>query len=114
MSTSTFSSILRVSRCIPRHRLRVYSASSTGPNPTTRTPKVLSSCEAETVLKGVNYLKGQSPVVALPDEEYPEWLWNVLSPRIWPDDGPGGRADRAERRKANKQKIRDENFMSTQ
>ncbi|KAF7300694.1 DUF155 domain-containing protein [Mycena chlorophos] len=60
-------------------------------------PKILSVCEPETVIKGVNYLKGQGPVLARPDEEYPEWLWTLLQPRVWPDDGPGGRAERATR-----------------
>jgi len=73
-----------------------------------------SSCSPDTVINGVNYLKGQPPVVALPDEEYPEWLWSVLEPRVWPEDGPGGRAERAARRAENKRKIRDANFMKTQ
>ncbi|KAJ7770498.1 mitochondrial ribosomal protein L37-domain-containing protein, partial [Mycena metata] len=73
-----------------------------------------SSCVPDTVITGVNYLKDQPPVVALPDEEYPGWLWSVLDPRVWPDDGPGGRGERAARRAENKRKIRDRNFMSTQ
>ncbi|KAJ7207088.1 mitochondrial ribosomal protein L37-domain-containing protein [Mycena pura] len=75
---------------------------------------LLSSCEPGTILTGVNYLKGQPPVLALPDEEYPDWLWKVLEPRVWPDDGPGGRGERAERRAANKKRIKDANFMATQ
>ncbi|KAJ7096740.1 mitochondrial ribosomal protein L37-domain-containing protein, partial [Mycena belliarum] len=73
-----------------------------------------SSCPVDTVLAGANYLKGQPPVLALPDEEYPEWLWRVLEKREWPDDGPGGRGERAARRAANKARIRDANFMATQ
>ncbi|KAK7046653.1 mitochondrial ribosomal protein L37-domain-containing protein [Favolaschia claudopus] len=76
--------------------------------------KVPSSCATDTIITGANYLKGQSPVVALPDEEYPPWLWTVLEQRVWPDDGPGGRAERAARRKENKKRIQDANFMSTQ
>ncbi|KAH9484518.1 54S ribosomal protein L37, mitochondrial [Psilocybe cubensis] len=77
-------------------------------------PLSISSCAPDTVLKGVNYLKGQAPVVARPDEEYPPWLWNVLKPRVYEDDGPGGRKERMERRKANRQAIKDRNFMQTQ
>jgi len=66
------------------------------------------------VLKGVNYLKGQPPVVALADEAYPEWLWTVLKPKVYEDDGPGGKKERVERRKANRQAIKDRNFMQTQ
>ncbi|KAJ7237315.1 mitochondrial ribosomal protein L37-domain-containing protein, partial [Mycena haematopus] len=73
-----------------------------------------SSCRPDTVLTGVNYLKDQPPVLALPDEEYPSWLWTVLEERVWPDDGPGGRGERALRRKENRRRIQDANFMSTQ
>ena len=62
----------------------------------------------------MNYLKGQPPVVAQPDDVYPEWLWTVLTPTDYADDGPGGRKERAERRKANRQAIKDRNFMQTQ
>ena len=71
-------------------------------------------CPADTILPGINYLKGQSPVVALADEEYPEWLWTILQPKVLEDDGPGGKFERAKRRAANKQAIKDRNFMLTQ
>jgi large subunit ribosomal protein L54 len=34
---------------------------------------------AGTPLKGLNFLKDRQDPVALPDEEYPEWLWTVLA-----------------------------------
>lgn len=37
-----------------------------------------SSCPAGTVLNGLNYFKGKTDPVALPDHEYPEWLWTCL------------------------------------
>lgn len=37
-----------------------------------------SSCPAGTPLNGLNYFKGKSDPVALPDEAYPEWLWKCL------------------------------------
>ena len=73
-----------------------------------------SSCPEGTVLAGANYLKGQPPVTAKADEEYPEWLWTILSPKVYPDDGPGGKAERVKRRQERKQAIKDRNFMSTQ
>ena len=73
-----------------------------------------STCPADTILQGINYLKGQGPVVALADEEYPEWLWSVLEPKVLEDDGPGGKFERAKRRAANRQAIKDRNFMLTQ
>lgn len=73
-----------------------------------------SSCSADTVLTGVNYLKGQEPVLALPDDQYPEWLWTVLKPKVWPEDGPGGKAERVRRKMENQRRIKDRNFMQTQ
>ncbi|TRM59943.1 mitochondrial ribosomal protein L37-domain-containing protein [Schizophyllum amplum] len=70
-----------------------------------------SSCPADTILVGLNYLKGQPPVLAKPDEEYPEWLWTILEPKQHDDPR---KALRAKRRIETKQRIKDENFMSTQ
>jgi large subunit ribosomal protein L54 len=38
----------------------------------------LSSCPAGTTLNGLNYFKGKTDPVALPDEAYPSWLWKCL------------------------------------
>ncbi|KAI9744575.1 MAG: hypothetical protein M1818_002104 [Claussenomyces sp. TS43310] len=38
----------------------------------------VSSAPAGTSLKGLNFLKGRDDPVALPEEEYPEWLWRCL------------------------------------
>ncbi|KXL45486.1 hypothetical protein M433DRAFT_709 [Acidomyces richmondensis BFW] len=38
-----------------------------------------SSVPAGTVLKGLNFLKNHTDPVAMPDEDYPPWLWSVLS-----------------------------------
>ena len=73
-----------------------------------------SSCPEGTLLKGFNYLKGQAPILAKADEEYPPWLWTILRPKEYPDDGPGGKAERVARKKERQQAIKDRNFMSTQ
>lgn len=73
-----------------------------------------SSCPPGTVLTGLNYLKGQTQVVALPDEDYPPWLWKLLEPRKLADDGPGGKAEKMQLRKENRQRIRDQNLLKTQ
>jgi large subunit ribosomal protein L54 len=73
-----------------------------------------SSCAPNTILVGMNYLKDQPPVLALPDEEYPPWLWKLLDKSELPDDGPGGNAEKRRLRKENRQRIRDQNFMKTQ
>ena len=66
------------------------------------------------MLAGVNYLKNQPPVLALPDDEYPPWLWKLLEPKELPDDGPGGIAEKVRLRRENRSQIRDQNFMKTQ
>ncbi|KAF9736292.1 hypothetical protein PMIN06_008273 [Paraphaeosphaeria minitans] len=43
-----------------------------------KAPLVRSSVPAGTPLRGLNFLKDQQDPVALPDEEYPEWLWSIL------------------------------------
>lgn len=87
----------------------IHPASESIPAATPR-----SSCAPDTILTGANYLKGQPPVVSLADDAYPEWLWDVLKPKVYEDDGPGGKKERMERRKANRQSIKDRNFMQTQ
>ncbi|THH15517.1 hypothetical protein EW146_g4975 [Bondarzewia mesenterica] len=72
-----------------------------------------SMCSANTVLAGVQWLKGQPPVLALADEEYPPWLWTLLEKKELPDDGPGGKAEKVRLRRENRQRIRDQNFMKT-
>ena len=74
----------------------------------------MSTCRPNTPLVGVNYLKDQEEVLALPDEEYPPWLWDLLKPKVLPDDGPGGKAEKVRLRKENRARIREQNFMKTQ
>ncbi|KAH7399482.1 mitochondrial ribosomal protein L37-domain-containing protein [Pyrenochaeta sp. MPI-SDFR-AT-0127] len=42
------------------------------------TPLVKSSIPAGQPLKGLNFLKNAQDPVALPDDEYPAWLWTIL------------------------------------
>lgn len=71
-----------------------------------------SSCVADTVLVGINYLKGQPPVLALKDEEYPAWLWTITQAKPIPDDGPGGKGEKMRMRQENKKRIKEHNFMA--
>jgi large subunit ribosomal protein L54 len=52
-------------------------------------PLVKSSIAAGTPLKGLNFEKNKTDPVALPDEEYPEWLWTILSRQEKSSDGVG-------------------------
>ncbi|OBZ65759.1 hypothetical protein A0H81_14294 [Grifola frondosa] len=64
-------------RCLPR---RCYATEAKA----AEEPEVVvakSSCPENTILTGVNYLKGQQPVLALADDQYPPWLWTLLQPK---------------------------------
>lgn len=37
-------------------------------------------------MKGLNYFKGKDDLVALKEEEYPEWLWRCLDVKEKEDD----------------------------
>ena len=74
----------------------------------------MSSCAPNTILTGLNYLKDQPPVLAMTDDQYPPWLWDLLKPRVYPDDGPGGRGEKMKLREANRQRIKEQNFLKTQ
>ncbi|OAL07340.1 hypothetical protein IQ06DRAFT_322318 [Phaeosphaeriaceae sp. SRC1lsM3a] len=52
-------------------------------------PLVKSSIPAGTPLKGLNFEKNKQDPVALPDEEYPEWLWTILSRQEKASEGVG-------------------------
>lgn len=67
-------------------------------------------------MPGLAWLKGQAPVVALADEEYPPWLWTILEPRKYTEEEmkPGGQGFKAQMRKERRAKIRLSNFMKTQ
>lgn len=75
-----------------------------------------STCAKDTVMPGLAWLKGQAPVVALADEEYPSWLWTILEPRKYTEEEmqPGGIGYKAKLRKERRTKIRLDNFMKTQ
>ncbi|KAG6332020.1 hypothetical protein ID866_7066 [Astraeus odoratus] len=72
-------------------------------------PIPLSSCPAGTVLTGLNYLKGQQPVLAMADADYPAWLWSLAKQKSYGDDSAGGEAEKRRLRKENRQRLRDKN-----
>ncbi|KAI6040561.1 mitochondrial ribosomal protein L37-domain-containing protein [Pisolithus marmoratus] len=73
----------------------------------------ISSCPAGTVLSGLNYLKGQPPILAMPDEDYPTWLWDLTNPKKKrheaEDAGSGSDAEKRRLRRENRQLLRDKN-----
>ncbi|CAE6436105.1 unnamed protein product [Rhizoctonia solani] len=78
--------------------------------PTSTSSKApISSCPANTNLTGLAWLKGQPPVLALEDSEYPAWLWTLLD-----EKKPGDGTSKPERRKQNRDRIKLQNFMKSQ
>lgn len=57
--------------------------------------KLQSSIPGGTELKGLNYIKGAPPLLAKEDDEYPEWLWTLLTPKSSAMDGQLGKGDLA-------------------
>jgi large subunit ribosomal protein L54 len=57
------------------------------------TPLVKSSIPAGTPLKGLNFEKNKQDPVALPDDEYPAWLWTILQGPATAGDGAAGQGD---------------------
>jgi len=63
------------------------------------------------VLKGVNFLKGREDTLALPEEDYPEWLWKCLDTEKEGGDDESFEGDefsksKKQRRAAAKRKIK--------
>ncbi|KAI9139135.1 mitochondrial ribosomal protein L37-domain-containing protein, partial [Paraphysoderma sedebokerense] len=70
-----------------------------------------SSVPAGTVLTGLNFLKDGKDPVALPDSEYPSWLWSLLDPpkRTWTEEEK--LTDKKYLKHVRKEKIRLNNFL---
>lgn len=91
------------------------------PVTTPTAPRAKSAAPAGTVLKGLGFLQNKPQPVALPDEEYPSWLWSLLDA----DSGikPGKKVevhikgesvslDKRELRKKNRDSIRVSRFRN--
>lgn len=82
-----------------------------------------SACLPNTVMDGLTWLKDQKPVIALPDEEYPPWLWTLLKPKVDPKASkastlqppqPGTPEAQKALRRENRKNIKALNFMKAQ
>ena len=71
---------------------------------------VASSAPKGTVLKGINYMNEGKDPVALDDNEYPEWLWDLLDEKKQKQKSSKP-ANRQYHRKQNRDAIRGSNFM---
>lgn len=73
---------------------------------------VKSSCPAGTVIN-VNTKKSGKDPVALEDSEYPDWLWDVLNPEAQMKklQADPMKLRKKQLRKANRDKIKQNNFL---
>ncbi|KAK6519587.1 hypothetical protein TWF281_003409 [Arthrobotrys megalospora] len=88
-STRTIAPRLSIPSIVPARRFISTSTSDqkalkekpSDASATPEKPKVVSITPAGTVLKGINFNKKLQDPIALPDEEYPNWLWTILEDR---------------------------------
>ncbi|EGX51908.1 hypothetical protein TWF173_010140 [Orbilia oligospora] len=85
-STRAVAPRLSASSIVPVRRFISTSISPQKEKPsdattTTEKPKVVSITPAGTIMKGINFNKKLKDPIALPDEEYPAWLWTILEDR---------------------------------
>ncbi|MCJ1312842.1 hypothetical protein MMC25_006518 [Agyrium rufum] len=72
-------------------RLPSYAAPDSPIVPPSQDELPKSSTRAGTVLRGLGYLKGKDPPLALEDKEYPSWLWGILDAGIGKGDTLDGK-----------------------
>lgn len=79
----------------------------------TEQAKSKSMTPAGTKLKGLNIKKNGEDPVALEDEEYPPWLWEVLDKQKQQAKLQANpeKAAHSKRRQANRQHIKSDNFL---
>ena len=90
------------------------SSSSLKPSTTTKQPspkRKESSVPAGTIIKGVNFYKNGSDPVAKLDEEYPDWLWELLDEEvIRQKELEQDKFSRKSHRRDRREKIKNDNF----
>ncbi|XP_058956885.2 large ribosomal subunit protein mL54-like [Pocillopora verrucosa] len=79
----------------------------------TAQPVCLFSSESDSgepkLCQGINYLKDGSDPPLLPDNEYPDWLWEVLQPKQPVDEEPDDLNNKTYWRRLRKIKLRQAN-----
>ncbi|KAI8359255.1 mitochondrial ribosomal protein L37-domain-containing protein [Mortierella sp. GBAus27b] len=110
MSTSALSGIRTVSAQQARWIQVSSRALKEDPAAAPKVKRVASSAPEGTVLKGINYMKEGKDPVALADDAYPTWLWEIIDPEV-----RAARAADAMEKKHHKetrrQKIKGDNFI---
>ncbi|KAK3835508.1 MAG: mitochondrial ribosomal protein L37-domain-containing protein [Linnemannia gamsii] len=71
---------------------------------------IVSSAPEGTVLKGINYMKDGKDPLALADDAYPEWLWEINDPEVR-NARIADPLDKKHHKEARRQAIKGENFI---
>ncbi|EJT99198.1 hypothetical protein DACRYDRAFT_23811 [Dacryopinax primogenitus] len=89
-------------------------------------PPPTSSCPPGTVLTGIQYLKDAPPVIAMPDTDYPAWLWTLLDEpakagakgkgkgRVAPHKTEDGAEELDEKERERRRILKDEEELTAQ
>ncbi|KAF9406602.1 39S ribosomal protein L37, mitochondrial [Podila epigama] len=99
-----------------RHTRSIHvsaSALNVKDNATPAAPKVkrpVSSAPEGTVLKGINYMKDGKNPVALADDAYPDWLWEINDPEVR-KARIANPLDKKHHKEARRQAIKADNFI---
>ncbi|BEI96100.1 hypothetical protein CcaverHIS631_0110490 [Cutaneotrichosporon cavernicola] len=95
---------------------RAFSTSALGGAPKSG-KAIVSSLQAGAKMDGLSVFKDVPDPIALPEDEYPKWLWTLLDqPKGVPVTKAGERnfmAERKEMRNRNRASIKATNFMKT-
>jgi large subunit ribosomal protein L54 len=80
----------------------------------TKSVTITSFAPPGTKLKGINVKKNGQDPIALPENEYPDWLWRLLDEEAQTKslEAEPAKLARKQQRAANRQKIKMNNFMA--
>ncbi len=102
------------SQNISRSAVATETATSTPtPSTSTHSKNIVSSCTEGTALN-IDVFKGKKPLLALADDAYPEWLWELLDPVKQKErlDADPERRRRKEQSSVNRSRIRMANSLA--
>ncbi|KAG0042463.1 39S ribosomal protein L37, mitochondrial [Gryganskiella cystojenkinii] len=88
--------------------LNVQDAST--PPATPKVKRAASSAPEGSVLKGINFMKDGKDPLALADDAYPEWLWEINDPEVR-KARVADPLDKKHHKEARRQAIKADNFI---
>ncbi|GJJ70036.1 large subunit ribosomal protein L54 [Entomortierella parvispora] len=89
---------------------RAFNAQDSSAPATPKAKRAASSAPEGMVLKGINYMKDGKDPIALADDAYPEWLWEINDPEIR-KARVADPLDKKHHKEARRQAIKADNFI---